>query len=46
VWRKSVVVREDVDVILAALFDINATLVRIAALLGGDDGEEEDPEPR
>jgi hypothetical protein len=45
-WRRPVVVREDMDAILAALFDIKSALLRITWLLGDDDGEEEDPDPR
>jgi hypothetical protein len=33
------VVREDVDAILAALFDIKAALIELVRILGGDDGE-------
>jgi hypothetical protein len=41
VLRKSPVVREDVDAILAVLFDIKRELIRIRqALEEGDDGEE------
>jgi hypothetical protein len=43
VWRKPTVVREDVNTILAVLFDIKRELVRIReALQEEDDGEEED----
>jgi hypothetical protein len=41
VWRRTTVVREDVDAILGVLFDIRRELVRIRESLEEDDEGEE-----
>jgi hypothetical protein len=38
-WKRPVE-REDVDAVLAVLFDIRGELIRIRIILGEDDGEE------
>jgi hypothetical protein len=43
--REAVIVREDVEAALAALFDIRTELVTIRILLSSDDGEKEIDEP-
>jgi hypothetical protein len=42
VLRRGTVVREDVDAILAVLFDIKRELTRIREAIEEDDGEEDE----
>lgn len=42
VFRKPVLEREDVDAILAVLFDIHRELIDIRRAVRGDEGDEEE----